>query len=569
MPKKKKRLWAVVLCLLLVIATVLPSVAASASTTTSSSVSTKTKIDGRVDVSFDYKTGVLSASYKNGNVSSVTYSWISSQASSSSTSSSTKTTTSTSKTNSSQTTYTGRLYTAPSAGVYQCIVSPTDTSSATGTVESLEIKIYSVAVDSFITLNSPKGLYKAGDRVRAKAKTDGVIAKDWSSNIDGLSLPSSGNTAVFNMPAANVTLTCTAPSLHTIKMTGGTANTYSAAEGAIVTVKASKYAGKTFQNWVPSGCTLLDATKESTSFTMPDADVTIEASFTDSSASTGSAATVDVSSYTSTTSFTDPSRVKYSVTQTNNYKVRMYHAKLGPNYDKFFKLAAGKDTLVTDYFTIIINDNKNIAAIPGPVTIQLTLPRDIQKTDRTFRMVCITRDGKSYSFADQDDDDATVTFTPDRFFAFALCYNDWQAAYRRQQEAAAEAAAQQAEAQAAAEATQEQLDEAKNEGYQQGLADGQAQAAASASSSSPAPSEADYSSTDSSGSSGDSDSTALITSEIRPASQSQTQTLTGGGTVPDDTNTSGTDNYSPASSQGLTTQGGTAMPAAKPPVVEL
>ena len=218
--------------------------------------------------------------------------------------------------------------------------------------------------------------------------------------------------------------------------------------------------------------------------------------------------------------FTDPTRVKYSVTRTNNYKVRLYHAKLGPNYDAAFKKAVGSDTLVTDYFTLVINGNKNISQTPGPVTVVLTLPEDIQKTGRNFRMICVTKDGYSYSFADEDEDDTTVTFSCDRFTAYAIAFNDidYAALEAAAEQKAQEEAAAQAQAQAQAQ-VQADTDAAYNKGYSQGKADAEAEYASSQSSS---PSSSDSASSSAITPNPPIGTDAVQGSEIHPASESQT-----------------------------------------------
>ena len=43
---------------------------------------------------------------------------------------------------------------------------------------------------------------------------------------------------------------------------------------------------------------------------------------------------------------------------------------------------------------------------------------------RKWRMVCVSRNGSIYSFPDEDMSDSTITFSPDRFYAYAMAYND-------------------------------------------------------------------------------------------------------------------------------------------------
>lgn len=301
-----------------------------------------------------------------------------------------------------------------------------------GTLISPTCIIYKVtAGTNGITLDSPSGYYKQGDTVTATVSTSSnQKVTDWKVSVAGTSLSVSGNSASFIMPAANCTVTCTIKGSYVIHIYGGTADKYVSYVGDAVTVTASEVDGKKFKQWVCSGCSVLSPTEKITSFTMPSSNVTIRAEFeeeTEEDKKTNETklyAAADKDTYGQDIPFSDPSFCKYTVSRHNNYKVRMYHHAQGPFCDAAFKLARGADNLILDYFNIVINDNLAIYETPGPITVVLTIPADLQKEGRNWRMICISRYGYAYSFPDQDEDDTTITFSPDRFYAFAMAFND-------------------------------------------------------------------------------------------------------------------------------------------------
>lgn len=99
-----------------------------------------------------------------------------------------------------------------------------------------------------------------------------------------------GGEVEVTMPAANVNVTASFSNLYTVTLTQPAANgTVKVAEttegsrqiayGTSVTVLAEPADGYELDAWNVTGVTLADATKVSTSFTMPDGDVTVTASF--------------------------------------------------------------------------------------------------------------------------------------------------------------------------------------------------------------------------------------------------------------------------------------------------
>ena len=313
---------------------------------------------------------------------------------------------------------TSREYTVKDTGSYTCELSDS-TYYDNKLLSTSKIRLYSVSGNN-IKLSNSTGIYEAGKSVTVSSllgKNEKVV--NWKINVDGVTMPESGNTISFKMPASNVTVTCETKAYYTVKVTGGTADKYVASPGDIVTVTASEVDGKKFTSWTSSGGSLSNAQNETASITMPSKNVQITANFTALTPEEQAA-----KNSKNTVKFTDPSRVLYTVPWSNNYKIDMFHHTQGPICDLAFRLAAAGDFLCLDYFNIVINNNYGILETPTPVTICLTLPADLQWAGRNWRALCVSRGGLVYSFPDEDEDDTTLTFSPDRFYAFAICYND-------------------------------------------------------------------------------------------------------------------------------------------------
>ena len=320
---------------------------------------------------------------------------------------------------------TSREYKPKDPGRYTCELS--DDTYYTNTLTSTSrIDLYSVSGNN-ITLKNSSGLFEQGKTVSVSAKlSSNEKVVNWKVNVDGVRMPSSGNTVTFTMPSANVTITAEIKAYYTVKVVGGTADKYTASPGDIVTVTASEVDGKKFSTWTTTGGSIHDANSTTATITMPSKNIQITGSFSEYTAEEIAKQKEEEAkaNQPAKPTFSDPTHLLYTVPWSNNYKITMEHHSQGPYCDLAFKLAVGTDKLILDYFNIVINDNMEIRETPTPVTICLTLPADLQWGGRNWRVLCVSRGGLVYSFEDEDDDDTTVTFSPDRFFAFALAYND-------------------------------------------------------------------------------------------------------------------------------------------------
>ena len=134
---------------------------------------------------------------------------------------------------------------------------------------------------------------EAGDKITATVSAGAGTSVAWTiTDADGNEItPKSADnsTAVFTMPAADVTVTAVSSvNSHKVTINGnGTVNGGSASEdvpyGSTVTITASVGSSKEFKGWsVDQGTvTLADASKSETTFTMPDEDVALSFSEAD------------------------------------------------------------------------------------------------------------------------------------------------------------------------------------------------------------------------------------------------------------------------------------------------
>ena len=116
------------------------------------------------------------------------------------------------------------------------------------------------------------------------AVPDGKAFKNWTSTTEGVNFKDAETTpTTFTMPDHPVTIEAKFEDAasYSITVTGGTASPAEATAGKTVTVTASVPDGKTFKAWTSStaGVDFADATKTSTTFTMPGRNVAITATF--------------------------------------------------------------------------------------------------------------------------------------------------------------------------------------------------------------------------------------------------------------------------------------------------
>ncbi len=102
--------------------------------------------------------------------------------------------------------------------------------------------------------------------------------------------------------------------------------------------------------------------------------------------------------------------------------IYMERAVQGPLFFKAVALIQGDYTLARSYNIFVNNDLLYYNGNSTKITLQI--PETLQKEGRTFRMFCVTEDGKVSSLKDLDKDPTTITFETNQFYAFALAYVD-------------------------------------------------------------------------------------------------------------------------------------------------
>lgn len=317
---------------------------------------------------------------------------------------------------------TGKDYAPTEAGVYYCVLK--DSNNYEGTLTSTSITLYRATGQS-ITFDNTYGLYQAGDTVNVSATlTNGQTVTNWKTSANGVAIPETGQTVSFRMPPQSLTVTATIKQKYTISVNGGTADKYEAYSGETVTIRASQISGKQFVSWTATGGKLGDANSQTSTITVAYSDITVTANFNGVTESSSAPAPTGPAYGTSYNGKADAKHAVFQVLQNNGYSVQVAHHDQGPLCVAAFKANQGRDWLVTDYFNITVNNSFSTYEITSPIQIQLTIPDDLILAGRHWRMLCVSRNGTVYSFPDEDLNDSTITFSPDKFFAYAMLYND-------------------------------------------------------------------------------------------------------------------------------------------------
>lgn len=351
-------------------------------------------LTGTLTISYSYTSGTLTATYSGDCTlsSSALFTFYKDSSSAQSTTSST--------------------YTPSAAATYYCKL--TDTSEYSGSITSGTITLYKASSSSTVSFDNTYGLYEAGDTVTASVSLSSTQQiSNWTTNVSGVAIAQTNNPVTFTMPASNITITPTIQNIYSIKVYGGTADIYSAPSGTTITLTASSVDGMTFSGWSATSGSITDKTSPVTTYTVGSSNAVITATFIDSA--TG---------VETTTGEANAVNAVYTVLDNGGYTITVKHHSQGPLADATFKAAQGNDWLVTDYFNITVNNSLSTYSTANNVRIKLTIPDDLIKNGRNWRMICVSENGSVYTFADEDSDDSTITFTTNRFYAYAMAYND-------------------------------------------------------------------------------------------------------------------------------------------------
>ena len=148
------------------------------------------------------------------------------------------------------------------------------------TVEAKFLNCYTLAVFDGETLTSEPQT-ETYQVTKTAATKDGKVFTGWTAEGLNISGKETNQTLTFNMPSSRVVLTANYADLHTVSVEGGTATgTYTSGKayaGQTITVTANVQETERFTGWTSEDVALTDATAQTTTFIMPDKDVTVTA----------------------------------------------------------------------------------------------------------------------------------------------------------------------------------------------------------------------------------------------------------------------------------------------------
>ena len=116
-------------------------------------------------------------------------------------------------------------------------------------------------------------------------------------------------------------------------------------------------------------------------------------------------------------------KAQYTVAGNQPFDINVQNAMQGEKCFEVFQNAAGAYTIARTYNIYPLGSMTKYST-DEKVTVSLTIPEILRKEKREFKMVCVTQNVIPIIFNDQDKNPDTVTFSTDKFYAFALVYRD-------------------------------------------------------------------------------------------------------------------------------------------------
>ena len=111
-----------------------------------------------------------------------------------------------------------------------------------------------------------------------------------------------------------------------------------------------------------------------------------------------------------------------------NKSVSAEPAMQGPLCIKAMKNALSKESKIAYTYNIKCIADKSaktpVYEVEKPVQITMSIPKTLLKDGRTFEMICVSKDGKTYKIPATVDEDGNLNFTTKYFYAYALTYKD-------------------------------------------------------------------------------------------------------------------------------------------------
>ena len=113
---------------------------------------------------------------------------------------------------------------------------------------------------------------------------------------------------------------------------------------------------------------------------------------------------------------------EFKVNAADSYSVSVMNAMQGKLCFDSFEAVMGDYIIGRTYN--IFPAGKIAYKMDKKAKITLNVPKDLQKDNRTFKMICVTQNGQPIVLNDLDTDPKTITFETDTYYAFALIYKD-------------------------------------------------------------------------------------------------------------------------------------------------
>lgn len=112
--------------------------------------------------------------------------------------------------------------------------------------------------------------------------------------------------------------------------------------------------------------------------------------------------------------------VQYTLAKDNAYCIVIENAMQGPLCFASFESALDGYTIGRTYNIYTLPNN--VYSREQEVQFTLTIPEAVYKKGRTYKMICVTKNGVPVIYDDLDDNPRTITVRTNKFYAYALIY---------------------------------------------------------------------------------------------------------------------------------------------------
>lgn len=112
--------------------------------------------------------------------------------------------------------------------------------------------------------------------------------------------------------------------------------------------------------------------------------------------------------------------VRYTLPKDNDYPIVVENAMQGPMCFKSFETVLGDYTIGRTYNIYALSNTTY--STDEEVQLTIEIPSAIYKSDRDYKMICVTKGGKPIIYNDLDSNSGTITIKTNKFYAYALIY---------------------------------------------------------------------------------------------------------------------------------------------------